>query len=58
MKKKKTRRKAVIIPITACKGKKGGCLWEGEPEGITKQKAYGYFDGTFAELLTKLKIAA
>ena len=57
MKKKETT-SVKIITITSCKGKKGGCLWEGEPEGITRQKAYGYFDGTFAELLTKLKIAA
>lgn len=35
-KKKKAVNGCKIIPITACKGKKGGCYWEGEPEGVTK----------------------
>ena len=35
-KKKKKPKYGIIIPITNCKGKKGGCYWEGEPQGITK----------------------
>lgn len=38
MKKKKDTKQVKVVPITACKGKKGGCYWEGEPEGITKLK--------------------
>ena len=34
--KMKMKKPCKIIPITNCKGKKGGCYWEGEPEGITK----------------------
>ena len=36
-KKKKKKKKPYTWGnnLTACKGKKGGCYWEGEPEGIT-----------------------
>lgn len=33
--KKKKSKKKKPYSLTACKGKKGGCYWEGEPEGIT-----------------------
>jgi len=36
MKNKKKKKKPKYLSITGCKGKKGGCYWEGEPEGITK----------------------
>ena len=35
MKRKSLRAKIRTTP-KACKGKKGGCYWEGEPEGIVK----------------------
>ena len=39
MKNKKKKKKPYShLTITSCKGKKGGCYWEGEPEGITKLK--------------------
>lgn len=34
--KKKKKKKKPYSGLTACKGKKGGCYWEGEPEGLTK----------------------
>lgn len=37
MKKKSKKKKPKYMKIfTGCKGKKGGCYWEGEPELITK----------------------
>jgi len=36
MKNKKKKKKPTYLSVTNCKGKKGGCYWEGEPEGITK----------------------
>jgi hypothetical protein len=38
MKNKKKKKKSsygTVIKITNCKGKKGGCYWEGEPLGQT-----------------------
>lgn len=33
---KKKKKPKYQLTIRSCKGKKGGCYWEGEPEGITK----------------------
>lgn len=34
--KNKKKKKPKYVLITNCKGKKGGCYWDGEPTGITE----------------------